>query len=61
MSEQERIELWEKLQEGFRRATIKMLTRKIKLGESVVVADENGQPLIISAEEALQRYFSSDN
>lgn len=32
-----------------------MLERKAKLGESVVYADDNGMPYIISAQEALRR------
>ena len=33
-----------------------MFERKMKLGEEVVIADENGMPLVISAEEALRRF-----
>lgn len=33
---------------------VAMLERKSKLGESVVIADSNGNPLIISANEALR-------
>ena len=33
-----------------------MLIQKAKLGESVVVADEHGQPRVITAEEALRRF-----
>lgn len=33
-----------------------MLIRKAKLGETVVIADVDGQPVEISAEEALRFY-----
>lgn len=58
MSEQEKIALFRKLQEGFELSTRKMLERKIKLGESVVTADSNGNPIILSAEEALKIFES---
>lgn len=32
-----------------------MLVRKAKLGESVVIADENGQPVVVPASELLGR------
>ena len=34
----------------------KMIERKAKLGESVVIADADGNPIEISAEEALKLY-----
>lgn len=56
MSEQEKINLYIQLKEGMKRATKQMLERKAKLGEPVVVADSDGMPLVISAEEALRRF-----
>lgn len=55
MSEQEKIELFKRIGDGIREAQRRLYERKMKLGEPVVVADSNGMPLIISAEEALRR------
>lgn len=56
MSEQEKIDLYSRLSEAMKRGTIKMLERKARLGETVVIADANGNPIEISAEEALKHY-----
>lgn len=56
MSEKERIELSEKIRKGILKGQREMLERKKKLGETVIIADENGMPLEITAEEALKRY-----
>ncbi|MDE5902127.1 MAG: hypothetical protein K2H21_02800 [Muribaculaceae bacterium] len=45
--------------EGILKAQRKLYERSAKLGEQVVVADENGQPIYISGEEALQRMNTS--
>lgn len=55
MSEQDKIILSDKITEGIRKAQKALFERKAKLGETVVVADANGQPVTISAEEALKR------
>lgn len=55
MSEQDRINLSDKITEGIRKAQKAMFKRKAKLGEPVIVSDSNGQPVTISAEEALRR------
>ena len=60
MSEQEKIILSDKITEGIRKAQKAMFERKAKLGESVVIADTNGQPITISAEEALQRFNAAN-
>lgn len=54
MSEQEEIKLFDRIKEGIISAQKKMLERKAKLGEPVVIADSDGQPLVVSAEEALR-------
>ena len=54
MSEQEEIKLFDRIRENIRQTQIKMLERKAKLGESVVIADANGQPIIIPAKDALK-------
>lgn len=61
MSEQYRIELSDKITEGIRNAQRELFERKAKLGEDVVVADSDGMPLIITAEEALRRMSSRNN
>lgn len=55
MSEQEKIDLSDKLTDAIREAQRLLFERKAKLGESVVVADADGQPITISAAEALRR------
>ncbi len=54
MSEQERIDMYKRLGEAMKRSTQAMLDRKKKLGETVIIADPNGMPLEISAEEAIR-------
>lgn len=54
MSEQEEIKLFDRIKEGIISAQKKMLERKAKLGEPVVIADSDGQPLVVTAEEALR-------
>lgn len=55
MSEQEEIKLFERIRENIRRTQRRLYERKAKLGESVVVADAEGRPVIIPAAEALRR------
>lgn len=55
MSEQEEIELFERIVENIRQAQRKLFERKAKLGEDIVIADENGQPLVIKAEDYLKQ------
>jgi len=54
MSEQDKIDLYKRLSEAMKRSTKAMLERKAKLGENVVIADANGKPISISAEDSLQ-------
>lgn len=56
MSKKKEIALSERIHQGIISAQRKMLIQKAKLGESVVVADEHGQPRVITAEEALRRF-----
>lgn len=49
-------DLFEKIHQGIIAAQREMVERKAKLGESIVIADENGQPKIIPASEALNLY-----
>ncbi|MDE6927369.1 hypothetical protein [Paramuribaculum intestinale] len=54
MNEKDEIKLFDDIREGILEAQREMLMRKAKLGELVVVADENGVPYSISADEALR-------
>lgn len=55
MSEQNKINFSDKITVGIREAQRKLFERKAKLGESIVVADENGKPIIVKAEDFLKR------
>lgn len=54
MSEQERINISERINAGIRKAQRLMFERKAKLGQTVVIADENGNPKTVPASEALK-------
>ena len=57
MSEQDEIKLFDRIGDGIREAQRRLYERKAKLGEKVVVADSDGVPYEIPAQEALRRYF----
>lgn len=59
MSDKEKLEIREKLNRSLKESFEKMLIRKIKLGQSVVTSDGNGNAITISAQEAWERYKSS--
>lgn len=59
MSDEEKIILSDKITAGIHKAQKELFERKMKLGETVVVADSNGMPVTISAEEALRRLNAS--
>lgn len=56
MSEQDKIELSDRITEGIRKAQRKLYERKAKLGENIVIADENGEPLVIKADDYLKQH-----
>lgn len=56
MSDKEKLMQAIDLKRGLYRATLRMLERKLKLGEPVVISDDHGQPLIVSPEEALNLF-----
>lgn len=56
MSEQEKLILREKINEGLKQSYENLLRRKAALDQDMVFADENGQPRIVSAREALAEY-----
>ncbi len=55
MSEQEEIKLFERIRKNIQQAQRELFERKAKLGESIVIADDNGQPVIVKAEDYLKR------
>ena len=55
MSEQEEIKVFERIRKNIQQAQRELFERKAKLGESIVIADDNGQPVIIKAEDYLKR------
>lgn len=56
MSEQEELKLFEKINKGLSESFENLLRRKAALGQDMVFADENGQPRIVPAREALEEY-----
>ena len=52
MSENEKIELSEKLNTALKESYHKMIDLKKKLGQTVIISDKNGHPIEVSAEEA---------
>ncbi len=52
MSEQEKIDFREKLDKALKDSYFKMLDLKKKLGQTVIIADTNGKPIEVTAEEA---------
>lgn len=57
MPEQEEINLIERLNDGLKNAYEQLLRRKAALGQNMVMADENGMPLIVPATEVLANYL----
>lgn len=55
MSEQEEIKLFKRIRENIQQAQRELFERKAKLGESIVIADDNGRPIIVKAEDYLKR------
>lgn len=55
MSEREEMILFERISKGIKEAQRRMLERKAKLGENIIIADADGQPIEIPASEALQQ------
>lgn len=56
MSEQDALNLSDDIAQGIVEAQRRMLERKAKLGESVVIADAEGHPVTVSAQEVLRSY-----
>ena len=54
MSEQEKINLRIKINQGLKQSYEALLRRKAALGQDMVIADANGQPMVIAAKELLE-------
>ena len=54
MSEQEKINLRIKINQGLKQSYEALLQRKAALGQDMVIADANGQPMVIAAKELLE-------
>ena len=61
MSEQEKRDLREKICSGLAISYENLLRRKAALKQDMVIADENGQPLIVPAQELLAIYESGEH
>ncbi len=59
MSVEEKIEFRRKVCEGLARSFEQLLRRKAALGQDMVFADEHGQPRIVPAREALEKFLST--
>lgn len=59
MSEQEKLIIQNNLLRSMAQSTMRMLERKIKLGEQVVIADADGRPVTVTAEEAMKLFQSA--
>ncbi|MBD5179918.1 MAG: hypothetical protein HDT01_01310 [Bacteroidales bacterium] len=56
MSEEEKEILSNKITEGIREAQRRLFERMAKLGEKVVVGDDEGNPQLVDAKEVLARF-----
>ena len=56
MSDKEKLKIIETLDMGLEQSFENLLRRKAALGQDMVFADENGQPRIVSARDALADY-----
>lgn len=59
MSDKEKLDIIENLDKGLEKSYESLLRRKAALGQDMVFADENGQPRIVSARDALAEYEKS--
>lgn len=55
MSDSERMKLYERVLETIRQTQRELYIRKAKLGEPVVIGDEQGRPIVVPVEVALAR------
>lgn len=55
MSEQEEIKLFEKISEGLKQSYESLLHRKAALGQDMVIADADGNPIVVPAVDLLAK------
>lgn len=55
MSEQEEIRLFETISKGLKKSYENLLRRKAALGQDMVIADAEGNPLVVPASELLAK------
>lgn len=55
MSEQEEIKLFDKISKGLKQSYESLLRRKAALGQDMVIADADGQPVVVPAVELLAK------
>jgi hypothetical protein len=58
MSEQERLDLRAKLSQGLKASFESMLRKKALLDETVIITDDAGNPIEVSAKEVLAEYLA---
>jgi hypothetical protein len=58
MSEQERLELGQKLDKDLKNAYESMLRKKAQLDETIIITDGAGNPIEVSAKERLAKYLA---
>jgi hypothetical protein len=58
MSEQELTTLTEKLNKGLEASYEALLRKKAMLGQSVIITDDAGNPIEVSAKEVLAEYLA---
>lgn len=56
MSEQEKRDLKDKICNGLKQSYENLLRRKAALDQDLVFADDDGQPMIVPARDALEKY-----
>lgn len=61
MSEQEKINIRAKLNEGLKKSYDTLLRRKAALGQDMVIAGDNGQPIVVSASDLLAKREKENN
>lgn len=57
MSDNEFNNISDKIQRGLDKAFIEMLKLKAALGQNVIITDDDGNPIEVSAESVLKQYI----
>lgn len=61
MSKEEKLELAKRLEEGLRLSYERMLHEKMRLNQSVIIADDTGMAKEIPARQAWENYLREQN